>query len=161
MSLVTALLSILMTLLSQGAEAIQPKHSLEINRWLSANPEYVRATTKDCNCQEDIASMRRGEGHAWRAQPTYEPYYAVGDFDGNGAEDFAIVVKSIRERVDVRVIVFLGRKGKKGFDATNLKVEASSLEGFAIFTRRRSGQRTILLVGPFASEGTPVNVPRQ
>lgn len=105
--------------------------------------------------------MRRGEGHAWRAQPTYEPYYAVGDFDGNGAEDFAIVVKSIRERVDVRVIVFLGRKGKKGFDATNLKVEASSLEGFAIFTRRRSGQRTILLVGPFASEGTPVNVPRQ
>lgn len=160
-AVVSALLSCLMTFLSHWAEAVQPRNSLEIDRWLRANSEYGRATVEDCNCQEDIASLKRGDGRAWKAQPTYEPYYAVGDFDGNGAADFAIVVKNIRERADVRVIVFLARKGKNEFDAINVKVDAGSLEGIALFAKRRSGHRTTLLVGPFASEGTPVNIPKQ
>lgn len=160
-SAVSALLSCLMTFPSHGAETIQPRSSLEIDRWLRANPEYVRATVEDCNCQEDIASLKRGDGRAWKAQPTYEPYYAVGDFDGNGAADFAIVVKKTRGQVDVRVIVFLGKRGKREFDAINVMVGAGSLEGIALFTKRRSGPRTTLLVGPFASEGTPVSLPMQ
>jgi len=51
------------------------------------------ALDEDCGqCADDIASERKGRGS------DYHPYYAVGDFNGDGKQDFAVAV--IEQKVE-------------------------------------------------------------
>jgi hypothetical protein len=47
---------------------------------------------KDCDCADDIEQMKKGYGGNWKPVPDYHPYIATGDFNGDGVEDFAVVV---------------------------------------------------------------------
>src|ERR1700694_2808524 len=73
---------------------IAPRHRTLIASWLTGHADYRLATDADCSCADDIATVRAGSPPEWPALPNYHPYYAVGDFRGGGAEDFAVGVVS-------------------------------------------------------------------
>ena len=74
---------------SCAACAATSSHKGQIHSWLGAHPQYRLATGTDCQCADDIAAIRKGSDDAYPSQPSYEPYYATGDFDGDGIEDAA------------------------------------------------------------------------
>lgn len=53
--------------------------------WLRQNPRFRPAQIADCFCLEDLPFIRK-------LYANVSPYYAKGDFNGDGAKDFAIVV---------------------------------------------------------------------
>jgi len=72
---------------------LQAFHQKAVASWLSANPGFRIAKETDCgDCAEQIQTVRRGMGGAWKPVPDYNPYYAVGDFNSDGQKDFAIAV---------------------------------------------------------------------
>lgn len=84
-------------------------HRVVLQQWLARNPQMRLATVKDCGrCDTEIAQQSRLKGGA------YNPYYAVGDFNGDGTEDFAValienkVVKKKRLFQKFAVAVFNG-----------------------------------------------------
>jgi len=69
---------------------IAATHRAVIQQWLAANSGYRVATDADCKCEEHIAGLRAGPP-TWDPQPDFHPYYASGDFSGDGKQDFAVV----------------------------------------------------------------------
>lgn len=66
---------------------ISARHRLVLRKWLAREPDLRVATDKDCGpCETDIANQRRERG------ADYHPYYAVGDFNRDGREDFAVAL---------------------------------------------------------------------
>lgn len=78
--------ALLMPTLSVGAsepgvpDYITSAQQDALKAWLSAHPEFRVATDKDCECADNIASIRNGYGGVWKANPNYHPYFASGDF---------------------------------------------------------------------------------
>jgi hypothetical protein len=86
---------LLLLILTGGAAAQQQQqewpsyldaeHKAVVQRWFKREPKLRLATDKDCGqCDDDIANQRRVSG------ADYHPYYAVGDFNGDGKTDFAV-----------------------------------------------------------------------
>jgi len=63
-----------------------------LSKWLSQKKGWRLATEADCDCAEDIARMKQGFDGPWKAVPDYQPYYAAGDFNSDGIEDFAVAL---------------------------------------------------------------------
>src|SRR3989442_5262609 len=80
-----------------------------LHSWLAHHPEYRIATDKDCDCADDIKQMKAGWGGAWKPVPDYHPYTATGDFNGDGVEDFAVVViERSKQENNFALVVFNG-----------------------------------------------------
>jgi hypothetical protein len=73
--------------------------------WLSNHPGYRMANDHDCSCDEDIQTMRSGSDGE-KPVPDYHPYIASGDFNGDGAIDFAVMVIGTRKPHDFTMLVF-------------------------------------------------------
>jgi hypothetical protein len=82
------------------------KHS--IVSWLNHHPGYRLATDADCSCADDITQVRAGWPPEWPPVPNYHPYYIVGDFRGDGAEDVAVGVISQQHPNKFRVLIIHG-----------------------------------------------------
>jgi hypothetical protein len=53
--------------------------------------------------------MKAGSGGVWKPVPDYHPYIATGDFNGDGAEDFAVVlIDRTKQEQNFALIVFNG-----------------------------------------------------
>jgi hypothetical protein len=80
-----------------------------LKRWLSQHPQYRFGTDKDCDCPEDIEQMKTGYGGLRKLVRDYHPYIAIGNFNGHGVEDFAVVVvdRSKKEK-NFALVVFNG-----------------------------------------------------
>jgi hypothetical protein len=63
-----------------------------LKRWLAGHLHYRQATDEDCDCAGDIQQMRTGYGGAWKPVRDYHPYVTTGDFNGDGVQDFAVVL---------------------------------------------------------------------
>lgn len=80
-----------------------------LSNWLSRHPRYRLAADKDCNCAADIEQMKAGDGGLWKPVRDYHPYVATGDFNSDGAEDFAVaVINRAKKDENFAVIVFNG-----------------------------------------------------
>src|ERR1700726_4198438 len=75
-----------------ASRSLNVEQSSVVAGWLSKHPEYRLANDKDCECDEDIRTMRNGSGGVWKPIPGYHPPVACGDFNGDGVIDFAVVV---------------------------------------------------------------------
>jgi hypothetical protein len=76
-----------------AAHTLSPTHRAVLDSWLRNHPNLRVALPSDCcYCADDIAKMRRGTDEVWRPVPDYDPYRAVGDFNGDGNIDFAVVL---------------------------------------------------------------------
>jgi hypothetical protein len=80
-----------------------------LESWMARHPEYRVATDEDCDCADDIKQMKAGWGGAWKPVPDYHPYVATGDFNGDGVEDFAVVlIESSKQANNFSLVVFNG-----------------------------------------------------
>ena len=112
--LVTRWLALLMACLvlvvaAWSGHTLTAKEQKVLESWLANHPEYRIATDEDCDCVDDIKQMRAGYGRFQKPVPDYRPYTATGDFNGDGVEDFAVVLidRSKREK-NFALIVFNG-----------------------------------------------------
>ena len=86
---------------------IQEKKVLE--SWIGRHPEYRIATDDDCDCANDIKQMKAGSGGLWKPVPDYHPYVVTGDFNGDGIEDFAVVViERSKQKNSFELLIFNG-----------------------------------------------------
>jgi hypothetical protein len=123
--------------------------------------EYRLATSEDCKCDDDLRTIRNGDEKSLISpDPQYQPYYAVGDFDGDGKEDAAFVV--VPRSPDGRfVIVVIFGSNRPSLE---LKIKQQyGVMGVGIYTSKSAFNRpyrTKLFWGAFGSEGEQVAIPR-
>jgi hypothetical protein len=128
-----------------------------LESWLAHHPEYRIATDEDCDCADDIKQMKAGSGGAWKPVPDYRPHIATGDFNGDGVEDFAvIVIGPSKQEKNFAIVVFNGPfKGETpAFFESGLDLK---YQGMFFGPPRPKPYR--LLVGRFESDSGSVLVP--
>jgi hypothetical protein len=112
--LAIAVVSVACSNAAQVSASIPLSHRTSVDNLLSKHPEYRAATPEDCQCNEDIESVRHGDGAAFPAVPEYQPYVMQGDFDGDGVGDVAIVAMTTTPEHKIVVRVSIGnREGGK------------------------------------------------
>jgi hypothetical protein len=63
-----------------------------LERWLQSQPKLRLAIEKDCRNADGLAASRVEYGG------DYQPYYAVGDFNRDGQQDFAVALINGQKR---------------------------------------------------------------
>lgn len=88
---------------------LRPQHRATLERWLETKPMLKLATETDCRNREGLKASREEYGR------NYQPYYAVGDFNRDGQEDFAVALVNPRKRSRTfAMAVFNGPFNQKG-----------------------------------------------
>ncbi len=122
---------------------VSPKHRATLQHWLETHSEFRLALDADCDCNGDLEKIRKGQGSLWKAQPNYHPFYAAGDFNSDGKEDFAVVLLKGAERY---VAVFNGGALQPAY--------VSSKNAAPLFFGPPRPKPYRLITGNFWSEGT-------
>jgi hypothetical protein len=80
---------------------------LSVVAYLKSHPTVRLATLADCvECAESIRLLREGL-LGWPPVPNYYPYRLVGDFNGDGVLDLAVVLVDTKAaKTPFRVLVF-------------------------------------------------------
>ena len=130
-----------------------------LSNWLSRRPRYRLANDHDCKCAGSILDMRTGFDGQWKPVRDYHPYVATGDFNGDGTEDFAVVViDRTKKDENFALVVFNGpfetEEASPAFFKKGLDLEA---RGLFFGPPRPKPYR--LVMGPFESDNTVVLVP--
>ncbi len=95
-----------------AAAHLRPQHLAVVKGWLARKPSLRLATVADCSNKEGLAITRKERGKG------YHPYYAVGDFNGDRREDFAIaLVNKSKKKNQFAVAIFNGRVSKDSVPA--------------------------------------------
>ena len=127
--------------------SLKQRNALE--KWLSKQSSLRLATDADCECAEDIELMRNGYNGNAAAVRGYHPYQVSGDFNGDGQDDFAVVVVERGKTDSSKVVVF---NGPLRSAATPSFVKSlGRMAGNGLFFYPRKNAR--LVVGRFESEG--------
>src|SRR5258708_5672374 len=132
------------------ADYIQPQYLARISGWLSRHSDYRLAVDADCECTEDVTNMRNGSG--WPPNPSFHPYFVVGDFAADGAVDVAVGVVSGTTPKQFRVLILHGinPRGKARGDFLS---EPFPLLNHGLFYGAPRPRPWRLLVGEFEAEG--------
>lgn len=69
-----------------STNSLSAAHRATLEAWLKTRPRLRLATEKDCRNIEGLAASRTEYGR------DYQPYYAVGDFNRDGQQDFAVAL---------------------------------------------------------------------
>jgi hypothetical protein len=131
---------------------IKPQHQETMRAYFAKHRYYRIAPKSLCNCEEDLSWYL--EKH-----PDFHPYYAIGDTNDDGVEDFALGLLDSRNVSDVdsklTVVVFHGpfhkQKANDGFILfKNWKIQRSH-ELLSVCAPKIEGQArypALLQVGP-------------
>ena len=139
---------------------LSAQHRDVLLRWLRREPDLRVATDKDCGqCESDIESQRRAGG------PDYHPYYAVGDFNGDGKQDFAVALIELEAdaegRLEQRFVVavfnapFARRIVEPAFEKDGLNLRDGGL-----FYGPPKGRAGRLFIGLFSNDTGLTLIPR-
>src|SRR5256885_3255328 len=136
---------------------ISPQHQMILQQWLKREPDLRVATDADCGrCADDIANQRRLSG------ADYHPYYIVGDFNGDGKQDFAIALIEMESEAEGRgvqkfvVAVFNAPFNSRKISPTFFKDNLNLRDG-GLFFRRNHPDR--LFIGLFSSDDRLTLIP--
>jgi hypothetical protein len=77
---------------SNAAPNLKAQHREVLAAWLQKQPNFRLATEADCKNKTGLAATRDEYGL------TYQPYYAAGDLNGDGREDFAVALIDRQKR---------------------------------------------------------------
>ena len=134
---------------------LHPAHMKVLGEWLQSHPGFRIASEADCgDCKAQIQSIRRGMGGAWKPVPQYEPYYVVGDLNGDGQKDFAVaVIGPGQSSKRFRILVYNGPFVGSASHNPAFVSEPLDLNGQGLFFGQPRPKPYRLLVGGFESEG--------
>ncbi|MDQ2975713.1 MAG: FG-GAP repeat protein [Acidobacteriota bacterium] len=124
-----------------------------VERWLARKPGLRLATEADCTNKEGLAFIRKEEGR------NYHPYYAVGDFNGDGKEDFAVAfVKMRKSKWPFTVAIFNGPIAGNSVPAFTTDDDLRS--GGIFYKPKAKPREGRLIVGVFESDDCVILRPR-
>ncbi|MFZ0413008.1 MAG: hypothetical protein WBS18_15225 [Candidatus Acidiferrales bacterium] len=126
---------------------------------MARHTEYRIAMDEDCDCADDIKQMKAGSGGVWKSVPDYHPYAATGDFNGDGVEDFAVVVvdRSKQEK-NFSLVVFNG-PFKSGTASPAFLQPGLDLRSYGLFYGPPRPKPYRLLLGRFESDSGSLLIP--
>ena len=81
---------------------IKPEHRQAVRGFLKTRPYMRVATYADAENKQTLEFLNEGYGE------NKSPYYAVGDFNNDGREDFAVAFVNTRRPKNFAVVVFNG-----------------------------------------------------
>jgi len=155
-SLAAALLIVLYFSIRTSAQStpyLRPGHKTVVDKWLKLRPDLRLATEADNMNKEGLAGTRQDRGQS------YQPYYAVGDFNGDRKEDFAIaLVKKKKSEWPFVFAIFNGpfaRSAKPTFTS-----DADLADGGIFFNPKNSPSQFRLAFGTFQSDNCVILLPR-
>ena len=123
------------------ASHLRAEHREVVQQWLTSSKLALRvATVADNSNKEGLAITRKERGKG------YHPYYAVGDFNGDRKQDFAIALISARKRKEpFAIAIFNGPVSKNS-------VPAYFSEGWDLSDGGLSGDKAGVMAGVFESD---------
>lgn len=135
------------------ASNLRPQHEEVVEQWLKSSARLAKlrvATVADCLNKSGLAVTRKERGR------NYHPYYAVGDFNRDGREDFAVAFVNDRKRQrKFSFAIFNGPFGKSSVPAYIDENVDLSVMGFFY-----GGRGSDLLLGEFESDYCVILKPR-
>jgi hypothetical protein len=124
-----------------------------IASWLVQQVNYRLATDADCNCPLDIKQMRDGYGDPRYALPDYHPFTATGDFNDDGAEDFAVALIDAKADADrFTLMVFNGPFSNGPVEPAFIKPGLDLRRDRLFYFGSHKPKPYRLMVGPFNSD---------
>jgi hypothetical protein len=140
---------------------ISVPHQKILQRWLEREePDLRVATDEDCGrCADNIANQRRLSG------ADYHPYYAVGDFNGDGQKDFAVALIEVEADAEGKVTqkfvvaVFNAPFSRRRIEPAFFKDNLNLRDGGLFFGPPRS-QPYRLFIGLFTTDKGLTLIPR-
>ncbi|MEW6130762.1 MAG: hypothetical protein AB1757_27280 [Acidobacteriota bacterium] len=142
-----------------ASQSWQPQHKAVIQKWLQKKINLRLAVEDDCiDCKESITAIHQGGG-IWKPIPNYHPYYAVGDFNGDSKQDFAIVLIDKNKQTRKFVLAVFNAP----FTENNLPsflAEGLDLSTGGLFFGPPRPKPYRLVIGPFESDNTLLLIPK-
>ena len=133
-----------------GLPILSSKQKEVLSGWLAKHPDLRPARNDECDCDDDIRNMRQ-EGSFGRPIPNYEPYVLVGDFNGKGRQDFAVIlVSSTGKNSPSGVLAIFNGPFLSADQSPDFVENEGAITHRALF---QTQQERYLLIGPFESEG--------
>ena len=130
-----------------------------LENWLTHHSEYRIATDEDCDCADDIKQMKAGSGGVWKPVPDYHPYVATGDFNGDGVEDFAVIlIDRTKQEKNFALIVFNG-PFKSETQSPAFMQSGMDLKYYGLFYGPPRPKPYRLLLGRFESDSGSLLIP--
>jgi len=130
---------------------LRAPHRVTVERWLVSKPMLRLATEKDCLNVEGLSASRAEYGQS------YQPYYAIGDFNHDGQPDFAVaLVNKQKSSRKFAMAIFNGPFNQRGTISPALFSKGMDLSGGGLVVQ--SGGR--LVAGVFQSDDCVVLRPR-
>ena len=137
----------------QGESYLRPEHKAIVDAWLKLRPGLRLATDADNMSKEGLAATRKEEGR------NYHPYYAAGDFNGDGREDFAVAfVKKRKSKWPFTVAIFNGPLAGNSVPAFTTDEDLRS--GGIFYKVKAKPREGRLIVGVFESDDCVILRPR-
>lgn len=115
------------------------KHAEIVEKWLKTNSQWRIATDKDYD-RANLKYARQEKGKS------FQPFYVAGDFNRDGSEDFAVIVRRKNRKNRFAAVVFnapFGKNGKHTFFYDVLQAD-----DMVIYNR----ENKTLYLAPFASD---------
>lgn len=160
MSLVTMTLFLLLTALPtlvrgqrDSASHLRAEHRVVVEEWFKLRSDLRLALIADNANSEGLAATRKERGR------NYHPYYAVGDFNGDGREDFAVaLVKKKRSEWPFLFAIFNGPSAKA--TKPSFIIDADLRDGGIMYNPQARARDGRLLFGTFQSDNCVIVRPR-
>lgn len=132
---------------------LRPQHSAVVEKWLAGRPNFRLASEADCVNKDGLEVTRNEQGR------NYNPYYTVGDFNGDGKEDFAVaLVKKRRSKWPFTVAIFNGPL--KGNSVPAFTMDDDLSRGGLFYKAENKPSDGRLIVGDFESDNCVILRPR-
>jgi hypothetical protein len=133
---------------------IPAEDTIQINKWLKENNQYRLANLRDCECDEQIQEVRKGD-EVYKAVPNYLPYYASGNF--GGLAGFAVIV--VRKPFQAKIVVFTKNENFLPIVIESPLTREEDLKWTGLFVRPKNKKIDYLLIGAFNAEGEILDIP--
>lgn len=150
---------LLLTAPAWGGYTLSSEERQVLKSWIALHAQYRQATDEDCNCAADIQQMKAGAGGLWKPMRDYHPYAVTGDFNGDGAEDFAVALIDRRKKEKNFILVVFNGPFKLGAPSPAFMESGMDLEHAGLFYGPPRPKPYRLLLGPFESDSGTLLIP--
>jgi hypothetical protein len=138
----------------ESGSSLRPEHKTVVENWLKLRTDLRLATESDNTNKGGLAATRRDRGR------NYQPYYVVGDFNGDKREDFAIaLVKRKKSEWPFVFAIFNGPTARAAKPA--FSVDADLSDGGIFFNPQNPPREFRLAFGTFESDNCVIVSPRR
>ena len=150
---------LVLTVPAWSGHTLTAQEQTVLKGWLAQHPQYRLATDKDCDCAGDIEQMKTGYGGLTKPVRDYHPYVATGDFNGDGVEDFAVVLLDhTKKEKNFALVVFNGPFKSETLSPAFVQSDMD-LKYSGLFYGPPRPKPYRLLLGPFESDSGALLIP--